>query len=100
LESVKRAAEDFISLGAFAEEKLVGYSIFEPVSGDITQIAVDKQNRRKGIATFLLHEIIKLNKNEAVKMVNTDILCGSITDFLKAKNIDIQGKQFEMIRKI
>ncbi|MCL2597197.1 MAG: GNAT family N-acetyltransferase [Paludibacter sp.] len=99
-EAIKRADEGFINIGFFVENKLLGYCVFEPISGDITQIAVDKQHRRKGIATLLLQEMIKLSKNENIKIVNTDILCSSITDFLKAKNIEIKGKQFEMIRKI
>ncbi|MDR0232412.1 MAG: GNAT family N-acetyltransferase [Dysgonamonadaceae bacterium] len=99
-ESIKRTREDFVSLGAFIGEQLIGYCVFEPTSGDITQIAVDKQNRGKGIATLLFNKIIKLNKNDAIKVVNTDISCDSITHFLKAKNIDITGKQFEMIKEI
>jgi len=87
-------------LGAFAENKLAGYCVFEPTSGDITQIAVDKQYRRKGIATSLLHEIMNINKNDAVKIINTDISCRSITDFLAAKNITPTGKQFEMVKEL
>jgi ribosomal protein S18 acetylase RimI-like enzyme len=78
----------------------VGYCIFEPASGDIPQIAIDKEYRRKGIAALLLREMIKLNKSDTVRIVNTDILYDSITDFLKAKNITVTGKQFEMIKKI
>ena len=99
-EAIQRAKDDFVSFGVFAEQKLVGYCVFEPESGDITQIAVDKHHRRKGIATLLLNEIVKLNKNDAVKVINTDISCNSIVDFLSAKNITLSGKQFEMIKKI
>lgn len=99
-ESIKRASKDFISFGVFTGEQLIGYCVFEPASGDITQIAVDKQNRRKGIATLLFNEVIKLNKNDTIKIVNTDISCTSITGFLKTKNIDIKGKQFEMMKEI
>jgi len=99
-ESIQRTKEDFVSLGVFIENKLVGYCVFEPVSGDITQIAVDKPFRRKGIASLLFREIIELNKNEVIKIVNTDISCRSTTDFLKGKNIAVTGKQFEMIKKL
>lgn len=51
-ESIKRATKDVVSLGVFTEKKLIAYCVVEPTSGDITQIAVDKQARRKGIATF------------------------------------------------
>jgi len=99
-ESIKRMSGDFVSLGVFDDEKLIGYCVFESISGDVTQIAVDKQHRRKGIGTLLLREVVKLNKNDNIKIINTDVSCNSITDFLKAKNIDTTGKQFEMIKKI
>jgi ribosomal protein S18 acetylase RimI-like enzyme len=99
-ESIQRLSTDFISLGAFVEQKLVGYCIFEPHSGDITQIAVAKLFRRNGIASILLHEVSKLNKNEKTKLVNSEVSCSSMVDFFKSKNIEICGKQFEMIKKI
>jgi ribosomal protein S18 acetylase RimI-like enzyme len=100
IESICRAGEDFVCFGAFIENQLVGYSVFEPVSGDITQLAVNKKYRRKGIASSLLHEMSKMNTNVMIKLLNTDIHCNSITEFLKAKNIEMKGKQFEMIKKI
>lgn len=99
-ESIHRASEDFIYLGVFADKKLLGYCIFEPNSGDITQIAVDKAHRRNGIASLLLHEVSKLNKNSKTKLINSDIICNSMVYFLKAKNIEITGKQFEMMKEI
>ncbi|HQF41592.1 MAG TPA: GNAT family N-acetyltransferase [Ignavibacteriaceae bacterium] len=99
-ESIQRTKESFISLGAFIEENFVGYCVFEPASGDITQIAVDKPYRRKGIASLLLYEIQKLNKNPKMKLINTDTSCNSVVDFLKSKNIEVLGKQFEMIKKV
>ena len=67
---------------------------------DGAQIAVKRQYRRKGIAGLLLREMLRLNRNDSLKIINTDVSCGSITGFLQAKNIVPQGKQFEMIRKI
>jgi ribosomal protein S18 acetylase RimI-like enzyme len=99
-ESIQRASENFISLGAFIDRKLAGYCVFEPDSGDITQIAVGKPFRRQGIASSLLREIRKLNKASTMKLVNADISCNAMVDFLKAKNIELSGKQFEMIKKI
>ena len=99
-ESIGRAAGDFVSLGVFIEEELVGYCVFEPASGDVAQIAVKRQYRRKGIAGLLLREMLRLNTNDSLKIINTDVSCDSMTGFLQAKNIVPQGKQFEMIRKI
>lgn len=99
-ESIGRAAGDFVSLGVFIEEELVGYCVFEPASGDVAQIAVKRQYRRKGIAGLLLREMLRLNRHDSLKIINTDVSCDSMTGFLQAKNIVPQGKQFEMIRKI
>ncbi|SHE58930.1 GNAT family N-acetyltransferase [Dysgonomonas macrotermitis] len=100
LESIQRDINSFVCLGAFSDDKLIGYCVFEPNSGDITLIAVDKENRRKGIASLLLKEVALLNKNDSIKIINTDISCSSITNFLKAKNIEITGTQFEMIKEL
>lgn len=99
-ESIQRTVDDFICLGVFVDGRIVGYCVFEPISGDLTQIAVDKKYRRKGIASLLLKEILNLNKNSILKIVNTDVSCDSMTNFIKAKNLEVKGKQFEMIRKI
>ena len=100
MESIKRAAADLVSLGVFDGKKLIGYSVFEPASGDITQIAIDKSNRRKGIASLLLEGMLHLNGNAMIKVVNTDIHCGSITGFLQSRNVEIKGKQFEMVKQL
>ena len=100
LESIWRSPENFICLGAFDGEKQVGYCVFEPTSGDITQIGVDKPCRRKGIASLLLYEMLERNECNFLKVINTDIGCESITGFLLAKNIALGGKQFEMRLKI
>lgn len=99
-EAISRTSEDFICLGVFSECKLLGYGVFEPTSGDVTQIAVDKQYRRRGIGSLLFQKMIESNKHPFVKIINTDIECSSMTAFLKSKNIEPAGKQFEMIKKL
>lgn len=99
-ESIKRAYDNFIFLGAFNNQTLIGYAVFDPSSGDVTQIAVDQQNRRCGAGSLLLKEICKLNKHQIIKLVNTEIECLTITQFLESHNIIPKGKQFEMIRKL
>ena len=97
-EAILRRTDDFIMLGAYDGLKLVGYCVFEPISGDITQIAVDQDYRRQGIATVLLSEILKYNKHSQVKALNTETTCENITAFLNSCNIPLKGKQFEMIK--
>lgn len=98
--SIKRRVEDFRFFGGFDGENLTGYCIFEPNSGDITQIAVERDHRRKGIGTLLLKEALRHIKHPSVKVINTEVRCGNITEFLATFGIPLAGKQFEMIRKI
>jgi len=99
-ESINRKPDDFKIFGTFHQQKLIGYCIFAPYSGDLTQIAVAKQYRRKGVGSLLFAEVIKHNQKDVIKILNTDVKCQSITAFLKAKGIDENCRQFEMIREI
>ena len=99
-ESVGRAPEEFVSLGVFTDGTLVGYGIFEPATGDLTQIAVDRQYRRRGVGSLLLHNLLVSNTHDSVKVINTAVDCHSIDAFLSAKNIGPAGKQFEMVKKL
>lgn len=99
-EAILRRDKDFNVLGAFKGREIVGYCIFEPVSGDVTQIAVDRNHRRKGIASVLLSEALKSNRHNSVKVINTEISCESLTLFLNSCGIPLKGKQFEMIKKL
>lgn len=108
-EAICRVPEDFIYTGVFESgavtekdgvpQNLVGYGIFEPASGDITQISVAKTHRHRGIGSALLAEMMRHNRARSVKCVNTEIgRDETLAGFLGAKNIALAGKQFEMIK--
>lgn len=99
-ESIARRKEDFKVFCAYKGDIIVGYIIFEPGSGDITQIAVDKSHRRRGLATVLLAKALECNRHTSVKLINAEVSCVSITAFLDSCGIPLQGKQFEMIKKL
>ncbi|MCD8173339.1 MAG: GNAT family N-acetyltransferase [Alistipes sp.] len=99
-EAVRRAADDFVGLGAFRGDVLAGYCIFEPATGDITQLAVDRRYRRQGAGSLMLAEIMRLNRCDGIKVINTETTCLSITGFLESVNILPSGRQFEMVRTI
>jgi ribosomal protein S18 acetylase RimI-like enzyme len=99
-DSIMRRKDDFKVFGAFIGDDIVGYVVFEPVSGDITQLAVDKAHRRKGLASALLVKALECNRHDSVKVINTEINCESITAFLEYCGIPLRGKQFEMVKKL
>lgn len=99
-ESVERRLPDFGMWGVFAAEKLAGYCIFEPNSGDITQIAVAQLHRNRGLASCLLREAVQTNRHKNLKLINTDLACKSITIWAESIGLQHRGKQFEMVREL
>jgi ribosomal protein S18 acetylase RimI-like enzyme len=99
-EAIARRPEGFIMEGAFLDKRFAGYCIFNPESGDITQLAVNSKYRRKGIATALLEKALKSNLHDNIKALNIQVECQSLTGFLESSMIPLKGKQFEMIKTI
>jgi ribosomal protein S18 acetylase RimI-like enzyme len=99
-EAIARCLTDFLMWGVFTGEELAGYCIFESKSGDITQIAVAQEHRKRGLATCLMQEAIKNNRHRNLKLINSDIRCEAMTRCCASIGLTLQGQQFEMIRKI
>lgn len=99
-DSFNRQSDAFNSIGAYYQDKLIGYLVFEPLSGDISQIAVHKEHRRNNIATTLIKEVLTRIETSEIKIINTDLSCDSMNSFLESLKIKATGKQFEMIKEI
>lgn len=52
-ESIERGISELTCLGAFLDGKMVGYCVFDIHTGDLTQIVVLSEYRRKGIASII-----------------------------------------------
>ncbi|MBN9483615.1 MAG: GNAT family N-acetyltransferase [Bacteroidetes bacterium] len=99
-ESIERAPYDFVIAGAYNADKLIGYGILAPATGDITQLAVHKDHRRQGIGSAILHSILQSNRSGKIKVINTEETDNAITSFLEANGIPKCGSQYEMILPI
>lgn len=95
-ESVERMPSYFKIIGAFYQNKIVGYGIIDIAVGDIPQLAVEKSFRRKGVGSAILKELLRLNTYHTARMVNTDACCESLNAFLPNKGIPKRGGTFEM----
>lgn len=93
--------ENYITLGAYTGEKLVGYIIYNPVARKVYQIAVDKNYRKQGIGTKLFNALGKRNGGEPVSLNNVDDTSENTSTFLE-KTIGLKNwlSQFEMKRSI
>lgn len=100
IESIKRAGDDLVTLGAMVDSVLAGYCVFSPNSGDIAQIAVAPTFRRKGIASSLLKQMLEMAECDMVKVINAESPTPSLEAFLDSVGISLSGKQFEMRLKL
>lgn len=97
IESIVRGGSSLTCLGAFLDGELAGYCVFDPSTGDLTQIAVSPEHRRKGIASRLLHEAIPRFSTDFIKVLNVSAANSTLPSFLRSMNITPAASQFEMI---
>ncbi len=90
--------EMYKTLGAYSDEKLVGYIIYNPGASKVLQIAVHTDYRQQGIGSALFAAIAD---GQPVAINNVDDTSKETDAFLD-KKIGLQNwlSQFEMIRNI
>lgn len=100
-ESIERKLLSKIILGAFLDETIVGYGVVYPTAGTVSQIAIDKKHRRKGVASTLLYEMKKRSeKDKKLKLSNVDESIISVTGLVKSLDFKQTITQFEMIKTL
>lgn len=99
-QALQKNPADFIVIGAFKDDRLVGYGIVEPGSGDIPQLAVEKSERRKGFGSALLRQLKPMIKADIVKVINIESTLEPIVKFVTANGIPKIVSQFEMIKPL
>lgn len=97
-ESVIRSIEEFKAIAAYYQNKIAAYCIYEPRSGDITNLAVAKVHRRLGLGTTLLMNVLQDNHADSFKLINIPTDANAMLSFLASFDIHPSGKQFEMIK--
>ncbi|GGG08154.1 hypothetical protein GCM10011344_05900 [Dokdonia pacifica] len=84
-----------VSLGAYFENQLVGYIIYNPTNKRIQQIAVKKGFRQKKIASTLVLELINTFGN-TISIINVDKSSKPINAFLHSIGLKTNLEQLEM----
>ncbi|WP_299107245.1 GNAT family N-acetyltransferase [uncultured Tenacibaculum sp.] len=88
-----------ISLGAYVQNKLVGYIIYNPTSQRIQQIAVYSEFRKQKIGTSLMSAL--LNGNESVvSVINVDKNSKKLNGFFEHLGLKNTLDQLEMELKL
>lgn len=88
-------------LGAYKNEQLVGYIIYNPEARKVCQFAVDKSYRRQGVGSELFRTIGALSAGQAVSVNNVEDTSQNTSAFLEGK-IGLKNwvSQFEMKKEI
>ena len=94
-DAVERARNQCEIVGAFVDEKCVGYGIVFKPSGILMQLAVAQEFRRRGIGRRLL---AALSGDKALKTNNVDEDLKGTLEFYKACGFEIGLRQFEMMK--
>ncbi len=97
IESIERAKSGLTFIGAIHSDRLVGYSVIDRTTGDLTRIVVDRKFRRKGIASLLLRKAVSMMETDFIKVLNIPADGISLHRFLNDRNIPMMNRQFEMI---
>ncbi len=96
-ESIERGKSGLTCIGAFHFDRLVGYCVIDCITGDLTRIAVDRDFRRKGIASHLLRNAMSMMKTDFIKVLNIPADDSTLRSFLTDRNISLINRQFEMV---
>lgn len=97
IESVCAASEDFDFFTVCIEGAVVGYGIIERKTGDIPQLAVDRNHRHKGIGGSIMSELVNSTEADRVAVLNVDDSSKVTKDYLCELGFEHYVDQYEMI---
>lgn len=94
--AVERVVERTI-VGAYAGGECVGYGVVFRPTGNLMQLAVAREHRRRGIGSRILSA---LSPNEPLKVNNIDENLNGTLAFFEANKFKIALKQYEMVKDL
>ncbi|WP_330671425.1 GNAT family N-acetyltransferase [Anaeromicrobium sp.] len=100
IDSINATSDIFIYSIIHFDDNIVGYGIIDKKTGDIPQIAVDKNYRRKGIARSIVTDLLKNTRSCSINVTNVDEESTSTKEFLIKLGFKYIIGQYEMISKL
>jgi ribosomal protein S18 acetylase RimI-like enzyme len=100
-EAVDRSRAKKRFIGAFIEKHCVGYIVFSSNVGRVSQIAVDKEHRNRGVGSRLMQALVADTSRDYVpQVINIDRSIGSAIGFFERIGFKEKLSQYEMLRAI
>ncbi|WFD08691.1 GNAT family N-acetyltransferase [Tepidibacter hydrothermalis] len=100
IDSINSVSDTFIYSIIKINDSIVGYGIIGKKTGDIPQIAVDKNYRGRGIGRSILTDLINSTESYNISVKNADSQCISMKDFLLNLGFKNNIRQYEMALKL
>jgi len=95
--AIQRKRAYFTIVGIWENDTLAGYGIVEKHSGDIPQLAIARQYRRKGLATALVRYLVSQIESNRVSIINTPADYQPFNHFSGSINLYPGAGQYEMM---
>lgn len=100
IDSILAVPDSFIYSVVKQDGRIVGYGIIEKRTGDIPQLGVDRNYRRKGIAGSIVSNLLTHTESDKVGVINVDDISGTLKGFLTASGFEHYVDQYEMLLKL
>lgn len=100
IDSIDTVSDAFIYSIITINDTIVGYGIIDKQTGDIPQIAVDKNCRGKGIGRSILTDLINSTESNKISILNVDSQFTSMKNFLLHLGFEQYVSQYEMASKL
>lgn len=96
IQSIEAVGENFNISAVRINNCIAGYGIIDKTTGEIPQIAVDKNWRSKGIGSSILADLINRTSSNQIKILNIDTRSDAMLQFVTAAGFHNTVNQYEM----
>ena len=97
IDAIVRKMDNMTLLGAFDGGNIVAYGCMENHTGDLPQLAVHPDFRRRGLATSLVRRLLNLATPPGLRVINTCSNALATRRFLRSLGLVPGPGQYEMI---
>lgn len=95
--SIAAVQNQFTYLMVRLDNRIAGYGIIDVKTGDVPQLAVHKDYRRRGIASQLLSAMAERTEHAQLSVVNVDDACEPMLMLLQSSGFRQLCSQYEML---
>ena len=76
---------------------MISYGLIDKQTGDIPQLTVHRDYRRKGIAGSIIAALVESTRGGRVRVINVEDACEEMKLFLRNEGFEQYVSQYEMV---